>query len=85
MAKESAKILRKLGFPQTETAVTHASLLPRALGCLTRRLGKLEELVTEIKDLRKSKEKKEKNADQDDLANKTLDKNLGCIAVRRCC
>ena len=50
MQKEAAKVLKKMGFPAIEAAVTRASLVPRALGCLTRRLAKVEEVLSELKE-----------------------------------
>ena len=46
--KEAAACLKKMGFPPMETAADAVSQLPKALACITRRLEKLGEFLTEL-------------------------------------
>ena len=49
--KETAATLKRLGFPTTETVCTSASILPKAMACVTKRLEKLGEFVKELEEV----------------------------------
>ena len=46
--QENLKTLKRLGYPDTEQADKRSQLLPKVVTSLTKRLGKLDELKTEM-------------------------------------
>ena len=65
--KETAATLKRLGFPSSETPCTSASILPKAMTCITKRLEKLGEFVKELEEVanKAAKEAAESNAAKD--------------------
>ena len=56
--KEHAKVLKRLGFPALESAATPASTLPKMQTCMVRRMEKLEECSSQLKNyVKKQKDK----------------------------
>ena len=53
--KEASKILRKLGFPDKEQAVTTGQMVQKASTCLVKRLATIDELKELLTHMTKSK------------------------------
>ena len=79
LEQEAGKVLKKLGFPPLETVNGHGASLPKVLACLTRRLTKLDETMTELQQLQKSKVKTKPNGEEENLSSKTITKIQGFI------
>ena len=60
--REAASTLKRLGFPSTETPASCASILPKVLSCLTKRLEKLGEFSQELEEATKEALKQQKEA-----------------------
>lgn len=65
------KNLKKMGFPDTESAASPTIMLPKAIACVQRRLQRLDEVMDALDALKKKKE-------EGSRARITLDKFLGC-------
>ena len=55
--KEASKILRKLGFPEKELAMTEGQRLTKASTCLTKRLACFDDLKELLQKMTKKNEK----------------------------
>ena len=75
LEKEVQKNLKKMGFPDTESAASPMVMVPKAIQCVQRRLQRLDECMDALDALKKKKEEKSRAA-------VTLEKFLGCRNCR---
>ena len=72
LEKEAAKVLKKFGFPMIEGVAHAATNLGKAMGCLTRRVAKVDELSGELMNIKTKRMQKD---GANERGTKTLDKN----------
>ena len=72
------KILKKMGFPDIESAATPTQTMPKAVICVDRRVQRLAECMDALGALKKTKDELKKTKDEKSKVSETLGKFPGC-------